>query len=101
MWAVRNDPASPWACPEEPADADAIAASGLFGPPETRTASDRLVLPAESVLQIENTRSTALSWPPDVRRQFQAELAERLSGQPEVSLTRFSWATMARVAPRP
>ena len=101
MWAARSDPASPWAGPQEPADADAIAASGLFGAPETRTASDRLVLPAESVLRIEGTRSTVLSWPSDVRGRFLAELAGRLRSQPEVSLTRLSWATMAGVAPRP
>ena len=101
MWIARSDLADPWAGPQEPADADAIAASGLFGPPVTRTASERLVLPAQSVLRIENTRSTVLSWPPEVRQQFLAELAGRLSSRPEVPLTRLSWVTMARVALRP
>lgn len=101
MWTSRSDPAAPWAGPQEPDDADAIAASGWFEMPVTKTASERLVLPAESVRRIENTRATVLSWAPEMRAQFQAELADLLSSQPEVPLTRSSWVTLAKVAPRP
>ena len=102
MWTARSDAvAAPWAGPQEPADADAIGASGWFEAPVTRTASDRLVLPAESVIRIENTRATVLSWPPETRERFLTELAGHLSSRPEVPLTRLSWVTMARLAPRP
>ncbi len=101
MWTARSDPAEPWTGSREPADAEAISASGRFGEPVPRTASERLTLAAESVLRIESTRSTLLSWPPESRRQFLGELAERLGSRDDVPLTRVSWLTMARVRPRP
>lgn len=99
MWTARSDLSAPWAGPQEPGDAAAIAASGLFAGPVTEADDERLVLPAETVFRIENTRSTALSWPAEIREQFQAELAEQLSSLDEVPLTRLSWVTMAKLAP--
>jgi ubiquinone/menaquinone biosynthesis C-methylase UbiE len=100
MWIARRDPGDPWAGPQEPADAEAIAASGWFEEPVTSTATERLVLPAEAVVRMEGTRSTVLKWPADMRAQFLEELGERLGRQPEVPLTRASWVTMAKLARR-
>ncbi|HEX9064099.1 MAG TPA: class I SAM-dependent methyltransferase [Streptosporangiaceae bacterium] len=112
MWAARSDPAAPWTGPRtgpgtdtgtgqgtgppEPDDAGAIDASGLFCPPVTKTASHRLMLPPASVLGIEGTRSTLLSWPPEAREQFLAELRAQIGDLAEVPLTRVSWVTMAQ-----
>ncbi len=101
MWIARRDPGDPWAGPHDPADAEAIASSGLFDAPVTITASERLVLPAEAVVRIEGTRSAVLNWAQETREQFMTELKERLSAVPEVALTRLSWVTMAGLARRP
>jgi ubiquinone/menaquinone biosynthesis C-methylase UbiE len=101
MWIARRGPGDQWAGPQDPADAEAIAASGRFGRPVMSTVSERLELPAEAVVRIESTRSTALNWAPETREQFLRELTERLSSQPAVPLTRVSWVTMAQIAPRP
>jgi ubiquinone/menaquinone biosynthesis C-methylase UbiE len=80
-----------------PANGAAIGASGLFGPPAERTFAQRIVRRAKDVIGVENTRATTLSWPPDERDAFSAELGDRLRGLSEVGVTVTSTVTMAPV----
>jgi hypothetical protein len=66
-----------------------------------RTDSQRLVLSAETVVDVENTRATSLSWPEQARREFTTELRRHLSSQTEVHLTQETSLAMARVITRP
>jgi SAM-dependent methyltransferase len=96
MWAERTgDDAA--RTRRRPADAEIIAGSGLFEAPVERTDAQRTVLPAETVIGLENTRGIVLSWPVDVRRSFTDELRHYLASQPEVHLTQLTSLTMARV----
>jgi SAM-dependent methyltransferase len=80
-------------------DAEKIAASGLFEDPVERMDDRRMVLPADTIIDVENTRAIVLSWPADVRQSFTSELRHYLRSQPEVYLTQQTSLTMARVLP--
>jgi SAM-dependent methyltransferase len=100
MWAERTgDDAI--RIRRRPPDAEIIAASGLFEDPVERTDDQRMVLPAETVIGVENTRATVLTWPEHVRHSFTDELRGYLRSQPEVHLTQQTSLTMARVLPHP
>ena len=96
MWTARSEDKA-WSARNPPADADAILGSGLFGPPVHRTHRLRATVPAGTVLGVENTRATTLSWPAEVREAFTAELRRHLGSQAEVALTVHTTLTMARV----
>ena len=95
MWLDRANNVGAWVT--RPGDADAFAASGLFGPPVTHSCAARTAYSADAVIGVENTRATSLSWDEEVRDRFNAELRENLNGQGEVQLTLESGVTMARV----
>ena len=94
MWAARSDRGT-WT---RPAYAEVIAATGLFEEPVERAEAQRMVLPADVVVGVENTRAIVLSWPEDVRRAFTEELRHHLRSHPEIHLTQQTSLTMARVA---
>lgn len=94
MWAARSDRGIGW---PRPSDAETIAGSGLFEEPVHQTDAQRLVLPADVVVGVENTRAIVLSWPEDVRRGFTEELRHQLGSQAGVPLTQTASLTMARV----
>jgi ubiquinone/menaquinone biosynthesis C-methylase UbiE len=100
MWAARSDDGGAWRHPHF-ADVEVIAGSGLFETPVHKAHTQRLVRPAETVVGVENTRATSLSWPDDIRREFTEELRHHLRFQTEVHLTQQTSLTMARVLPRP
>jgi SAM-dependent methyltransferase len=93
MWAARAD--SVGARVTQPGDAEAFAASGLFGLPVQRVCAHRTTRSAAAVVGVENTRATSLSWPEDVRREFNTELRHHLRAQAGVPLTTEFSATMA------
>lgn len=95
MWNARANGAGEWT--RRPADAEAFAASGVFGPPVGWASRERVTRSAESVIGVENTRATTLSWSAAVREQFNAELRGHLRSRGEVALTVESAVTMARV----
>jgi SAM-dependent methyltransferase len=95
MWLARADHAGAWVT--RPANADAIAGSGLFGPPAEQTFAHRILRQADDVIGVENTRATSLSWPAYKRDAFNAELRERLRDLPEVGVTVAASVTMAPV----
>jgi hypothetical protein len=95
MWQARGDGdvgawVSGWV------DADVIAATGLFEEAVRSTVTWRLVRSAGAIVGVESTRAISLSWPPDVRRGFAAEMRGHLAAG-GVGLTMESWVTMARV----
>lgn len=94
MWLARSHDDGAWVT--RPADAAAIAGSGLFEAPLHRTFTQRLIRPAEDVIGVENTRATSLSWPDDVRCGFTAELRRHLRSWEGVPLTLEASVTMAR-----
>ena len=98
MWIARSDDDGAWAWQRRVTDAEIIAESGLFEAPIHRRHGERIVLPVETVVGVENTRATSLSWPEEVRRRFTEEIREHLASQTEVSLTQETSLTMARVA---
>jgi SAM-dependent methyltransferase len=93
MWRARASEVGAWVT--RPADDEAISGSGLFGPPAHRAFTWRITRSAQDVIGVENTRATSLSWPPAVRRAFNAELRERLPAAVGVTVT--SAVTMAPV----
>jgi ubiquinone/menaquinone biosynthesis C-methylase UbiE len=96
MWVARSEDKA-WSARKAPADADAIRASGLFDEPVHRSAQRRTTVPAETVIGVENTRATTLSWPADIREAFTAELRSQLAPDAQVSVTLAAALTMARV----
>jgi SAM-dependent methyltransferase len=71
---------------------------GLFGPAESMKHSARRKMPAESVIDLELTRATSLSWEPSKREAFIRDLREILqSSNAGVELTQVSDLVMARV----
>ena len=94
LWLARAAANGAWAT--RPADATAFRDSGLFGAPVRRTFTRRATYPADDVIGVENTRATSLSWPQDVRDEFNAELRQLLGGR-AVPLILEAPVTMARV----
>jgi 2-polyprenyl-3-methyl-5-hydroxy-6-metoxy-1,4-benzoquinol methylase len=94
MWAARSDDTR---ARTRPAEAEIIADSGWFDEPVERTHAQRMVLPTETVIGVENTRAIVLSWPEDVRQSFTDELRHYLRSHTEVPLTQLTSLTMARV----
>jgi ubiquinone/menaquinone biosynthesis C-methylase UbiE len=101
MWAARSDDGGAWAKQRKLSDTEIITAAGGFSSPIERAHSQPMVLPAEVVIGVENTRATSLSWPQAVRRGFTEELRGHLGDQTKVSLTQETHLTMAQVLSRP
>jgi hypothetical protein len=100
MWVDRSDDGGAWAKQRKLSDTEISASTGLFEAPIQKVGSERMALPVETVIGVENTRATSLSWPEDVRHRFTEELREHLRTQTEVSLTQVTSVSMARVPPR-
>lgn len=94
LWAARDDGDGAWVLPVP--ERQLITDTGLFAEPVSRLETQRLTLPAGTVLDVERTRATYLSWPEDTRREFTGELASLLRPHPEVPLTRTTTVTMAQ-----
>jgi SAM-dependent methyltransferase len=80
-----------------PAAADMTGAAGLFRPPVERSRSQRIALPAATVISVETTRATYLSWPEHIRQEFAAGLRRRLEHCAYVHLTQVTSLAMAQV----
>lgn len=101
MWVARSDDGGAWAMQDKLPEIDMTGTAGLFGPPVTRSYSQRIVLPAQTVMGVETTRATFLSWPGDIRQSFRDELRSRLPPGTQVQLTQETAVTMAQMLPRP
>jgi ubiquinone/menaquinone biosynthesis C-methylase UbiE len=96
MWVKRSDHGGAWVKQAKLADTDIITATGLFDTPVGSAHIQRMVLPVETVIGVENTRATSLSWPDETRAEFISELTQALRSHREVSLTQETSVTMAR-----
>ena len=101
MWAARGGDGGTRVRGPNFADTEVIADTGLFETAIHTTHTQRIVRPAETVVGVENTRATSLSWPDDIRREFTEQLRHHLRPQIEVQLTQETSLTMARALPRP
>ena len=99
MWVARSDDGGNWLRRPGPTIAESIGESGYFGTAVGTSYSTRLSVPASSVVDLENTRATSLSWPDDERRAFTKELRGHLPTE-SVGLTQVATVTMAQVARR-
>ena len=71
---------------------------GLFGSARAARHSARRTMTAESVVHLELTRATTLSYTQSKREAFVQELREILASRPNVNLTQESTLVMAEVA---
>jgi len=100
MWAARSEHGDVQAGQRTPPAADLTGAAGLFGPPVHRSHSQRIVLPAQTVIGVETTRATFLSWPEPARQDFTRGLRRHLQHHADVYLTQQTSLAMAQALPR-
>jgi ubiquinone/menaquinone biosynthesis C-methylase UbiE len=99
MWAARTGVASGRVQGPHAANSEVVGSTGLFERPIRKTHTQRIVSSPETVVAVENTRATSLSWPADAREEFTAELRRQLQAETEVQLTQQTTLTMARALP--
>jgi ubiquinone/menaquinone biosynthesis C-methylase UbiE len=99
MWAARTGAASGRVQGPHSGNSEVVARTGLFETPIHKTHTQRVVSSPETVVAVENTRATSLSWQPDTREEFTAELRHQLRSETEVHLTQQTSLTMARALP--
>jgi len=95
LWIKHGDTGGAWE--RRPSDPEAVAATGLFGPPAGLTDQQRAALPPAAVIALESTRATFLSWTDDTQRGFTEDLRQLLDPLRAVHLTRCTAITMAPV----
>jgi SAM-dependent methyltransferase len=100
MWAARTEHGEVRATPRTPPAADLTDAAGWFGPPAERSYSQRITLPAQTVIGVETTRATFLSWPEHTQQDFARGLRRHLRHGADVHLTQQTSLAMAQVLPR-
>ena len=101
MWAARGGDGGARVRAPHFADPEVITGTGLFEAPVHQAHTQRIIRAAETIVGVENTRATSLSWPDGIRREFTEQLRHHLRSQAEVQLTQETFLTMARVLPRP
>ena len=99
MWAARSESGHLWPVPSTPPAADLTGAAVWFGPPIERSYAQRMVLPAETVIGVETTRATFLSWPEHIQQGFAGDLRRHLQLRADVHLTQQTSLAMAQVLP--
>jgi SAM-dependent methyltransferase len=95
MWLARSADDGAWVTRHP--DGETISGTGLFGPSVHRTFSRRIARSAEDMIGVENTRATSLSWPDEVRREFNEQLRGLLGPRAEVGVTVEASVTLAPV----
>lgn len=96
MQIARSEDGGAWLRHPGPSNAEIITGSGLFESPVQASYKERMALSVETVLSLENTRATSLSWPKDARKRFTDEIRRHLRSQTEVRLTQETSLAMAR-----
>lgn len=87
----------PGAQRKPPTVAEMMVATGLFEGVQERTHSERQTLPAATVLGVERTRATFLSYDEATQASFFEDLAAALAGASAVSASIETKATIGRV----
>jgi ubiquinone/menaquinone biosynthesis C-methylase UbiE len=96
-WIKHSTDGGAWARTKKPTVAELLAATDLFDAPLERSHSERVTLRPETVLGVERTRATYLSYDAPTQRSFDADLLAALRGLDEVAVEIQTNATMARV----
>jgi ubiquinone/menaquinone biosynthesis C-methylase UbiE len=99
MWTARADDGANWVRQPHPGATEIVTGTGMFETAIHKTHRQRIIRSAETVIGVENTRATSLSWPDDMRRGFTAELRRQIGSAATVHLTQETSVTMARVVP--
>jgi len=97
LWVKYNPSQAKWA-PGAPW-AESLRDTQLFGAVVETTHEQRLELPVPTVLGVECTRATYLSFTREARQGFAADLEALLGPAPSVSLVQETHLAMARVSP--
>jgi ubiquinone/menaquinone biosynthesis C-methylase UbiE len=100
MWVAASEHSEVWARQRTPPAADLTGAAGSFGPPIERSYSQPIVLAGETVIGVETTRATFLSWPEHIQQDFAGQLRRHLRHCADVHLTQQTSPAMAQVLPR-
>jgi ubiquinone/menaquinone biosynthesis C-methylase UbiE len=100
MWIALGRQGDTWASAPQVSETRIAGDTGFFEAPVHMTDAQRIVLPVETVIGVENTRATSLSWSDEVRREFTHEMRRHLGSQTEVYLTQETSLTMARAGKR-
>jgi len=95
MWIARSDDGGAWVSQAKLAETE-IADTVLFEPPIERLHEERMRLPVEVVVGVENTRAISLSWTDEARRVFTEEMRDHLRGLSEVDLVQETSLSMAQ-----
>ena len=95
LWVRHGDTGGAWN--RRPSDPEAVAATGLFGRPACLEDQHPTTLPPATVIALESTRATFLSWADDTQQRFTEELGHVLGSELAVPLTRRTHVTMAQV----
>ena len=77
--------------------AEQIAESGLFDPALERSHMERRTMTSEQILAVEQTRATSLSYDPETRASFVAELEAAIGTATELAVVQHTELTLARV----
>lgn len=96
LWVKYSRRAEPWA--DRPAWAAGLRETTLFGEPVEARHTRALRLPADTVLGVERTRATFLSYREQDRAGFTADLRALLKPSSHVELAQETLLAMARVA---
>ena len=97
MAVARSDDGGAWTRQRKLSDTEITSATGLFGVPIEQAHSQRMTLPVDVVIGVENTRATSLSWSAEIRQGFNDELRANLGPLAEVPLSQETKLTMAQV----
>ena len=100
MWVARSEDGAAWLNGHGRTVAAAISVAGIFDAPVETSHSARVTLPGASMVALENTRATVLSWDDGARDAFAEELWSHVGTASEISLSQVVRLTMAQVPPR-
>lgn len=97
QWIRYSDDGGAWTTEREPTLVEVIASTGLFDDAVTSTHRERRSMAPASMVHLEQTRATTLSYDDATRRRFVDDLHRLLDGVARVTLTQETTLTMARV----
>ena len=97
LWIRYSRQTGTWA--DQPAWLTALRESGLFGETVEASHTRALRLPAESVIGVERTRATFLSYAEQDQADFAADLKALLQPDSHIDLIQESFLAMAPVSP--
>lgn len=98
QWIRYSEDGGAWAATPRPTLAETISSTELFEPAVTHVHRERRTMPAETVVGLEQTRATTLSFDIPTRAAFVEDLRQLLATTDLVSLTQETSLTMARLA---